>query len=1010
MIRKILLSLILFSDFLLCANQHQAAAQSINTLNAEFVKYYNAKDWENAAKYGEKVQSKILAKYGKDKRYAISSYNLAVAYKNMGDYSKAQELLIENKNLKKKIYGNAHRSYANTCYTLAEAYYYTGDYLKSEQLNLIALNIRANIYGTSHPKYAVSCHNLGNLYRKTGQYEKAKQYLLTAIKIESENLNNDKANYIKLANSYNSLAVVYAALGNYEPAEQIYTQVKTIYKQIYGNRNPAYANVCNNIGAFYYELGNFEKAEKHYREAQLIYEIKYGKIHPLYATACNNLAALYEAIGNYTKAERLYLEAKDTVEKTQGKQHPDYSSFVNNLAKLYETTNEYKKAKPLFIEAKTLREQTLGKQHPSYSTSCNNLGVLYYKMGDYRKAEQLYIEAKNLREQILGKQHPDYASSCNNLALLYIHTGNYEKALLLVKEANALFSLYSQNSSKFMSEKERERYLKRIVNYNFDIYHSFFLKNSSGQKNLTGIVYDNTLNIKGQLLKSAISMRKSVLQSKDTSLIRIYNEMNALGKELDEKKQFTGNYQYYKIIQIEKRINSLEKELIQKSQNYAKVNALEKTNWKTIRESLNKNEAAIEFIHFRYRSNEKWTDDTLYYALILRKEYKYPKALFLFEQKELQNLMERKKGESEYNYIKSLYDPKSAKAKNLYRLVWEPLQKYLNQTTDIYISLSGQLNRIAFDAIPCNTANLLSDNYKIIYTSSTARVIDSSPLRRTDIKNAALFGGIDYDITPQEMKQAAYSLHRSKHNASAEQRNYQYSLRNFENNTTRNISWQYLPGTLQETESIKEILTKQSVNVKLYKDKQATEEQFKALENEKVSILHISTHGFYFGNDEKSHRARDMIDEDIKFGHSKNPLLRSGFILAGGNNVFRKNEIPGGVQDGVLSSQEISKLNLFGTKLVVLSACQTGLGDIKGHEGVYGLKRSFKMAGVDYLLFSLWEVPDKQTQELMVNFYQNWFSGMEVRDAFKKAQNTLKVKYSDIDGSAFAWAAFVLAK
>ena len=153
-----------------------------------------------------------------------------------------------------------------------------------------------------------------------------------------------------------------------------------------------------------------------------------------------------------------------------------------------------------------------------------------------------------------------------------------------------------------------------------------------------------------------------------------------------------------------------------------------------------------------------------------------------------------------------------------------------------------------------------------------------------------------------------------------------------------------------------------------------------------------------------------MIDEKVRFAHSDNPLLRSSFILAGGNAAFQGKKIPDGVEDGVLTAAEISRLNFFNTKLVVLSACQTGLGDILSNEGVYGLQRAFKMAGVDYLLFPLWEVPDYQIKELMTNFYKNWLSGMEIREAVKKSQNQLKTKYAKTEGAAFAWAAFVLMK
>ncbi len=277
-----------------------------------------------------------------------------------------------------------------------------------------------------------------------------------------------------------------------------------------------------------------------------------------------------------------------------------------------------------------------------------------------------------------------------------------------------------------------------------------------------------------------------------------------------------------------------------------------------------------------------------------------------------------------------------------------------------------------------------------------------------------MFGGIEYDIDPDKMRENA---HVSKEKIVPESsvliepsRPTNSLNRGMLDGLTRNVSWNYLEGSLKETEEIQDVIQKENVNVTLYKEELGSEEQFKALENDAPSILHVSTHGFYFGDDKKSNEYKDMIDKDVKFAHSDKPLLRSGFILAGGNAAFQGKTIPKGVEDGVLTALEISRLNFFNTKLAVLSACQTGLGDVKGSEGVYGLQRAFKMAGVEYLLFSLWEVPDYQTRELMTNFYQNWFTGMEIRVAFKKAQNQLKTKYAKVDGAAFAWAAFVLMR
>jgi len=214
---------------------------------------------------------------------------------------------------------------------------------------------------------------------------------------------------------------------------------------------------------------------------------------------------------------------------------------------------------------------------------------------------------------------------------------------------------------------------------------------------------------------------------------------------------------------------------------------------------------------------------------------------------------------------------------------------------------------------------------------------------------------------------------------------------------------------LSEIEEIERISKSKKVEVEKYTDTQATESQFYNLSYNNPDVMYIATHGFYFGEDEKSRETANFIDDKAKkFAESSNPLQRSGFVLSSGNALFSGKQIKDSSKDGILTASEISSVGFFGTKLVVLSACQTGLGEVKGSEGVYGLQRAFKMAGVEYLIYSLWEVPDQTTKELMSKFYENWASGKEVRIAFKEAQNYLKDKYKEYPGSSFAWAAFVL--
>ena len=991
--------------------------------------------------------------------YAVSLYNVAEFYENKGNYKKAEKLYLESLNISEKIYGKKHKKYAYTlnllanlyktmgdfpkakplCLevvkiyeenydeqepdygtslnSLADYYYLTGDYKKAEALFLEAKEITKKNYGKNHPNYASVLNNIAELYRITGKYEKAEPLYLEAIKISKEIFGEQHPEY---AISVQNLAILYHRTGNYKKAEALHIEAMNIRKNVFGEKHLDYANSLNNLGLLYSDLGNYDKSIDYYME---VFNIRKEILEPNHlqnANIINNIALIQYEFGFYSEAEQLFLTSTNIYKKVLGKNNRYYALSLNNLGLLYLDIDNYDKSEKYFIEALTVYQSVFGKENPDYANALNSTALLYLKIGNsaktkekaieaYQKAEKYFIEALEKRKKTLGNKHPDYASSLNNLALLYRAKRDYLKAEKLITEANQIINLQIRQSIEFMSEKEREQFIDYHISSDFDVFHSFYLTKRKENKKLPGIVYNNALTIKGQLLKSAIAIRKSILQSGDTTLIQVYTEMNKYAKILTQEYAMPVLNRRPDIEELEEKVNTLEKELALNTKSSANL------RWKNIRKSLKKHEIAIEFIHFDYQNNKKWTDSTLYYALILRKNYKNPKAIFLFEQKQLQKVMHRSYDTDEYNYIKKLYDPKSTKAQSLYKLVWKPLEQYLQNTENIFISPSGILNKISYDAIPYDTINILSDKYKIIYTTSTAQAVNRTSLFEDDIKNSVLFGGIKYDIKPEEMENISLHFRGLTKNTS---QITETNLSNFQNlqekrgidSLTRNITWNYLPGTLQETEEIKTVLKRKNIKVKLYNYKQGTEEQFKALEKNAPSILHVSTHGFYFGDDEKSQENKDMIDKKVKFAYSENPLLRSGFILAGGNAAFQGKKIPDGVEDGVLTAAEISRLTFFNTKLVVLSACQTGLGDIVGNEGVYGLQRSFKMAGVDYLLFSLWEVPDDTTKELMSNFYENWFTGMEIREAFKKAQNQLKTKYAKVEGAAFAWAAFVLMK
>jgi CHAT domain-containing protein len=214
-----------------------------------------------------------------------------------------------------------------------------------------------------------------------------------------------------------------------------------------------------------------------------------------------------------------------------------------------------------------------------------------------------------------------------------------------------------------------------------------------------------------------------------------------------------------------------------------------------------------------------------------------------------------------------------------------------------------------------------------------------------------------------------------------------------------------LEGTAAESEAIQKQLTERQIPSALYSGRAGNEESFKALDGARIAVIHLATHGFFLEDIEKNYEALERMQRLGGGGGQKaeNPLLRSGLILAGANLAWQGEALEG-VEDGILSADEIARLNLTGTRLIVMSACQTGLGDVNNSEGVFGLQRAFKLAGVETLIMSLWEVDDEATAELMTIFYEQWLSGKTKQESFKEAQRQIRAKHTQ----PFYWAAFVL--
>ena len=546
------------------------------------------------------------------------------------------------------------------------------------------------------------------------------------------------------------------------------------------------------------------------------------------------------------------------------------------------------------------------------------------------------------------------------------------------------------------------------------------------------------------LLSSAVrlnNLAKSVPEAEETSQ-RLKGYRRRLtaeyAKPFGERKN---------VDELEEKANAAEKELARMVAGYTEANR--QVNWQEVQSTLKPREVAIEFIHFRLNFPKK-TDSTMYAALVLLPGNEPPKFIPLFEEKQLEALLKNSGGRRS-DYVNNLYSTAKTGQKTLYELVWQPLEKVLNPAPSavhrppsavktVYFSPSGLLHRINLAAIPTSEQENLADRFRFVELGSTRSLAEGTKAGQlatspsftnvgrvsnpADVKTgsgeALLWGGIQYDMDSTAIGAANANLKtdlaRTRGDLGFEQTDSTSRLASQSAGGGRGGSWEYLPWTEKEINAIAPILTAAGVKPTIQKGFAATEEAFKTIgsngsgvKKPSPRILHIATHGYFFPDTKTADGGRKAADgSEPVFKMSDHPMIRSGLLLAGSNQAWKTGKpLRPDVEDGVLTAYEISQMDLSNTELVVLSACETGLGDIQGNEGVYGLQRAFKIAGAKYLIMSLWQVPDFQTQELMTVFYQKWLTAkMPLPEAFRAAQQAMREKYEH----PYFWAGFVLVE
>lgn len=717
--------------------------------------------------------------------------------------------------------------------------------------------------------------------------------------------------------------------------------------------------------------------------------------------------SLYVAYGgilcqlqNYVKASYYIEPALKFVEEQEGKEET-YSVILSMLAVCHMNMDDLEKAQREIEESVAIIEQSTSKFSESNKIAIyQKAGAIYNELGTFDKAEYFTKKAYDLSlENDLYVS--EFINAANNLAVIYTDAGRYSDALAVLHQMEKKPLSEIERSGVYNSiflanyfldnEEETVKYANlcsnSLKNISSELNASFpgmtteniWDKNAMQLKVNMGILdkyhhnakavemcYDNSLFIKNLAYDDMARLRQ--ISQTDSTINNLFSEIRLLKSE-----RFAGDHNVYK--SLEEKETLLKEALMANTSNsnYSSI-----PTWRDVKQSLKQDECAIEFVTYSgfARTNSE-TKELKYAALILTSESDYPQFVEVCTYNQLHEVILDALKEQEIG-INDLYV--QGQKHILYKLIWEKIDNYVKESKTIYITPILGIKNTNIGYIPCPDGCYLNDKYDIRIVTSTAKICNQERIQFSD---AYVYGGIEYT--------------KGKHNSN--QISYRSIVINELCDSTRN-GFGFLRASGFEADQIASTLQANGIETNLVKGMNANEDSFRGMDGHSPSIVHLSTHGFYLvGFDKYS----EYFNKLIPYSSQNSWMLLSGLLLADANSTLRRPNDQTPLNDGVITAEEIAMLDLRNTKLVVLSACETAIGE-NLQEGFGGLVRAFKNAGVKSVLASLWKVPDDATAKLMISFYKLFLSGTEMHLALKMAQKEVSKLYPD----PYYWAGFIL--
>lgn len=885
---------------------------------------------------------------------------LGMVYQNKGEVAKAEPLYLRSIAIFEQHQGAMPDAGIFPLTNLAKLYLDKFDYEKAEPLYRRALAIKESKWGPEHTETAFALYYLARVYAGKNDAQQVESLSRRALKIFDKNFGAEHPNS---ALALEMLARTSLIKSDYAGAEALYQRVLLIREKAFGPEHFTVAHSLYDLANLYEVKGDYGRAKSLYSRALAIEEKASGREHPTLSRYLDALARFHVRDGDYSQAETYLRRSLVNKEKALGAESPALALTLDAIAYINAEKGDYVTSEQSYRRALSLVEKTLGADHFQCGFHLKNLGDLYLLTRDYGRAETALERALAIKERVAGKDHPELVSTLISLAIANELRGERPRAVGFMKRAT---EISEQNLALIVatgSEEQKRLYLAKLAGET-DSALSLNAHSAPGDADAMRLALTTVLRRKGRALDAMtdqIGALRRRSDPQDRGLLDRLAEVNSRraalklqGPGQSDAAQFRTQVETLgaEAGQLEAQISARSAEFSARTQ---------PVTIERVRRALPAGAALVEIMSHRTLNPRAKTEKELfgaarYVAYVLRREGE-PTSVDLGEAAPIERACAR--------FRAALSDPRRAEVKQVARsldeMVMRPVRKLLDGARTVFISPDGALNLIPFGALVDEQQRYLVESLSITYLTS------GRDLLRLQTQAHSRQGPVV--IANPAFDQAVTTTNQPDQPAS--------DARGRRSVNFAELKFSSLPGTAGEASAFKSILT----DAQFLTEAGATEAALKQVTG--PAILHIATHGFFLSDQHSE--AADA--EGLSFGggqqraRGENPLLRSGLALAGANK-----RQSGGGEDGILTALEAAGLDLWGTKLVVLSACETGVGEATSGEGVYGLRRALVLAGAESQLMSLWQVSDAATRDLMVEYYKRLRANEERSEALRQVQ------------------------